>query len=417
MARRPARRGRPRRTARARTPTGAWTGPGGAFTIVLPSQNKALGVAAGRLVLTDPANAGRVHLRARTGLRGVPRGRDLRHRQAVHRPTPWGEVKGMIDLHLHGMAFEFLGGDGALRQAVGPVRRAVRAGRLPRPPAGPTATAPSLENASLRQPAAPRPGRLADVQGLAGTRLADPRGHLLQVDRALLARRAAGLREPAGREQPALRALPAQAELLRRHGLDPPAGQGHATRCRTTSTRSTAAPARAGTASSRTRSRPGRVINAGQARRGHGHRDACRSAARRVSTTSRQCDAAQIDQQLDEVHRWACARWSWSTSSTTRWPAWPATTARPASWSTPPTSSRPAPSGTCGTARARPTAARQATSAAPGIDPEQRRRALRAIEQFLPLGGRAGLPAAPHCNARGLTTLGEHTIRRRWRSG
>ena len=44
-----------------------------------------------------------------------------------------------------------------------------------------------------------------------------------------------------------------------------------------------------------------------------------------------ECDAASIDTQLDEVRSWACARWSWSTSSTTRCPASPATTARPVS--------------------------------------------------------------------------------------
>ena len=77
-------------------------------------------------------------------------------------------------------------------------------------------------------PTHPRPGRLADVQGLAGAGVADPRGHLLPLARALLARRPADLREPARREQPALPALPDQAQLLRRHGLRPPPGEGHA---------------------------------------------------------------------------------------------------------------------------------------------------------------------------------------------
>ncbi len=72
-----------------------------------------------------------------------------------------------------------------------------------------------------------RPGRLADVQGLAGTELADPRGHLLPLARALLARRPAAVRQPAGREQQALRDLPAEAQLVRRHGLHPAAGARH----------------------------------------------------------------------------------------------------------------------------------------------------------------------------------------------
>ena len=74
----------------------------------------------------------------------------------------------------------------------------------------------------------PRPGRLADLQGLARSGVADPRGHLLQVDGALLALRPAAPGEPAGREQQAVRALPAQAQLLQRHGLDPPAGKADA---------------------------------------------------------------------------------------------------------------------------------------------------------------------------------------------
>ena len=99
-----------------------------------------------------------------------------------------------------------------LRQAVGPVRRAVRARRLPRPP---DRHGNPLE-ASLSGEPDPRPGRLADVQGLAGARVADPRGHLLQVDGALLARRPAAVRQPAGREQPALPALPVRPDGTRR---------------------------------------------------------------------------------------------------------------------------------------------------------------------------------------------------------
>ena len=56
----------------------------------------------------------------------------------------------------------------ALRQAVGPLRRAVRPGRLPRPLRDPGVRRRARGRAV--RPPAPRPGRLADVQGLAGAR-------------------------------------------------------------------------------------------------------------------------------------------------------------------------------------------------------------------------------------------------------
>ena len=66
----------------------------------------------------------------------------------------------------------------------------------------------------------------------------------------------------------------------------------------------------------------------GQARGRHGHRDQrpvrLHDQARRPGPS---CTKASIDRQLDAgAPRWACARWSWSTSSTTRSPASPATT-------------------------------------------------------------------------------------------
>ena len=83
---------------------------GGAFTIVLPSQNKALGVAAGRLVLADPAGAGAFTFEPAQGCAVYPEVETSATGTPFTSRTPWGEVKGMIDLHLHAMAFEFLGG-------------------------------------------------------------------------------------------------------------------------------------------------------------------------------------------------------------------------------------------------------------------------------------------------------------------
>ena len=102
---------------------------------------------------------------------------------------------------------------GALRPALAPVRRAVALVDCP-DHTSPAATARCSRRSSPAQPT-PRPGRLADVQGLAGARLADPRGHLLQVDGARLARRPADVRQPARREQQALQLYP-----LKRNSCD-----------------------------------------------------------------------------------------------------------------------------------------------------------------------------------------------------
>ena len=145
---------------------------------------------------------------------------------------------------------------GALRQAVGQVRRRVRARRLQGPHAD-QRQGRRARGGAVRPPDA-RPGRLADVQGLAGAAVADPRGHLLEVDGALLARRAAGVRQPARRERPALHDLPAEAELVRRDDLDPPAGQADAAVRELHRRAVRRARARAGTASSPARGRPAR---------------------------------------------------------------------------------------------------------------------------------------------------------------
>ena len=156
-------------------------------------------------------------------LHGVPRGRRQRPRQPARRCQrlpggPWVRRRAHPP---HGLRVPRR--HGPLRQALGPLRRPVRPRRLHRP---------HHHRRLRRRPrggalgqAEPRPGRLADVRGLAGTGLADPRGHLLPLDGARLARRPAHLRQPAGREQPAVPALPAEAELLRRHGLRAPAGR------------------------------------------------------------------------------------------------------------------------------------------------------------------------------------------------
>ena len=86
------------------------TAPGNAFTVTLPSQNKALGVTAGRLMLVDPSSAGTFTFEPAQGCAVYPEVETSATGRPFTSRTPWGEVKGMIDLHLHAMAFEFLGG-------------------------------------------------------------------------------------------------------------------------------------------------------------------------------------------------------------------------------------------------------------------------------------------------------------------
>ena len=113
---------------------------------------------------------------------------------------------------------------------------------------------------------------------------------------------------------------------------------------------------------------------------------------------------------------WACARWSWSTSSTTRSPASPATTATVGALVNAANFLRDRlASGTCGTA-SRPTASRHDRNqvAAPEISRRAAGRALRRDRRSSSTRRtcrRCRLyPPPDHCNARGLTTLGEHTI-------
>src|SRR4051794_30564787 len=82
---------------------------GNAFKISLPSAGKVLALSGDRLVLADSGPAlftfekssgCAVYPEVETGATGSP----------LRGKTPWGEVKGLIDLHMHMMAFEFLGG-------------------------------------------------------------------------------------------------------------------------------------------------------------------------------------------------------------------------------------------------------------------------------------------------------------------
>ena len=193
--------------------------PGGTFGITLPSKGKALAVAGRQAGAGGPRGRRRLQLRARRGLRGVPGGGHERHGQALHEQDAVGRGQGD---HRPPPAHDGLRvprRPGALRSAVASLRGALRARGLPRPP-GRQRLRRGARERPLRQPGPlPRPGGLADLQGLAAPRVADPRADLLQVARARLHGRAAAVREPVRREPGALRALSAQGERLRRDGL------------------------------------------------------------------------------------------------------------------------------------------------------------------------------------------------------
>ena len=86
---------------------------GSGFKLTLPSVNKVLAVGAGNaLVLADPnsGDAAIFGFEPGQGCAVYPEVETSASGKTVTTKTPWGEVKGTIDLHMHMMAFEFLGG-------------------------------------------------------------------------------------------------------------------------------------------------------------------------------------------------------------------------------------------------------------------------------------------------------------------
>ena len=284
-------------------------GPGDAFTITLPAQNKALGVTAGRLVLTDPPSAGAFTFEPAQGCAVYPEVETSATGKPFTSRTPWGEVKGMIDLHLHAMAFEFLGGKAHCGKPWSPYGAPYALVDCPDHQVGQRLRRRPRER-PLRQPGAlPRPGRLADLQGLAEPRLAHPRADLLQVDRARVHGRAARDGEPVRREQAAVRALSVQAERLRRDGLGAPPEQGH--RGAPGLHRRPERRSRPRLVPHRDRPVPGAARDrAGQARGDQGHRGV--GAVRLPRLQRRAAVRPRQDRPRDRrrPRAWACARWS-----------------------------------------------------------------------------------------------------------
>ena len=175
------------------------------------------------------------------------------------------------------------------------------------------------------------PVGLADVRLLAAARHAHPRAVLLALAGARLPRRPAPDDQPAGRQHRAVpgrtrsRATPATrwtACACRRSACSS---------CRTTSTRSPAARARAGCASSPRPAQAREVINAGRLAVVLGIEVSVLFDCGEFLDAPQCTTAAASTSASRRSSTWACARWSWSTSSTTRCPASPATAAAPAS--------------------------------------------------------------------------------------
>jgi len=94
-------------------PDGDWRVDGTTdnFTITLPSLGKALATTpGGDLTLVAPDAAGRFAFAGAQGCAIFPEVEINATGEPAKTETPWGEVRGLIDAHMHMMAFEFLGG-------------------------------------------------------------------------------------------------------------------------------------------------------------------------------------------------------------------------------------------------------------------------------------------------------------------
>src|SRR4051794_30912961 len=94
-------------------PDGDWKvdDAGDAFKVQLPSQGKALGISGGKLALVDPGSAALFNFTKAAGCAQFPEAVT----EATGTPSKgkysFSDVRGIVDAHIHMMAFEFLGGD------------------------------------------------------------------------------------------------------------------------------------------------------------------------------------------------------------------------------------------------------------------------------------------------------------------
>jgi hypothetical protein len=95
-------------------PDGDWKvedAASGAFKITLPAQGKALGVSGGKLALVDPGAAGLFKFDKASGCAEFPEAVTTATGTPSKGKYSFGDVRGLVDAHMHLMAFEFLGGE------------------------------------------------------------------------------------------------------------------------------------------------------------------------------------------------------------------------------------------------------------------------------------------------------------------
>jgi hypothetical protein len=94
-------------------PLGDWTvqdGSGGSFKVLLPAKGKALGVNGGKLALVEPGAAGLFNFTKADGCAEFPEAVTTATGTPSKGKYSFSDVRGIVDAHIHMMAFEFLGG-------------------------------------------------------------------------------------------------------------------------------------------------------------------------------------------------------------------------------------------------------------------------------------------------------------------
>jgi hypothetical protein len=95
-------------------PNGDWRvedASDGAFKVLLPAQGKALGVSDGKLALVDPGSAGIFKFGKASGCAEFPEAVTTASGTPRKGKHTFSDVRGLVDAHIHMMAFEFLGGN------------------------------------------------------------------------------------------------------------------------------------------------------------------------------------------------------------------------------------------------------------------------------------------------------------------
>jgi hypothetical protein len=175
---------------------------GDAFTLTLESGKALATDGEGRLVLAD--TPGPFTFPKAEGCATFPESDHDVVGEPTRAETAFGESTGLIETHLHWMAFELLGGNAHCGRPWSPYGVAVAMQDCPDHNGG---FGLAFENGPQRQGPRrdARHDRLADVQGLARADVADARGHLLPLGRARLPRRPAAHRRPLRRGRIAVR--------------------------------------------------------------------------------------------------------------------------------------------------------------------------------------------------------------------